>query len=261
MQRSTMRSSTGSGRTLRTARWVSMHRVERRAEAGEHLVDGVVGVAAVDEPTSCVEAAHRDRFDVDPSVTAQPPGKRGQGGEQESSTGGGRTLRPCPASRCRPIATRSSTSGASGRTALTGPAAAFSGAVYSRVDAAAARVRGRPGDDRRHQRLRALPRVAHGPRRARAGRRRRGGARGAVRPRHRRRPPVGRASASASGSPASSPGCSPRITSPSTTPCGQRLHAAFTDDELVELALCVGSWVAFGRLNRVFDVDGGCRVP
>jgi alkylhydroperoxidase family enzyme len=40
-----------------------------------------------------------------------------------------------------------------------------------------------------------------------------------------------------------------------------RLHAAFSDDELVELALCVGSWIAFGRLNRVFDVDGGCRVP
>jgi alkylhydroperoxidase family enzyme len=40
-----------------------------------------------------------------------------------------------------------------------------------------------------------------------------------------------------------------------------RLHAAFSDDELVELGLCVGSWIAFGRLNRVFDVDGGCRVP
>jgi alkylhydroperoxidase family enzyme len=39
-----------------------------------------------------------------------------------------------------------------------------------------------------------------------------------------------------------------------------RLHDAFSDDELVELALCVGSWIAFGRLNRVFDVDGGCRV-
>lgn len=41
----------------------------------------------------------------------------------------------------------------------------------------------------------------------------------------------------------------------------ERLHAAFSDDELVELALCVGAWIAFGRLNRVFDVDGGCRVP
>jgi alkylhydroperoxidase family enzyme len=40
-----------------------------------------------------------------------------------------------------------------------------------------------------------------------------------------------------------------------------RLHSAFTDDELVDLALCVGSWLAFGRLNRVFDVDGACRVP
>lgn len=40
-----------------------------------------------------------------------------------------------------------------------------------------------------------------------------------------------------------------------------RLHAAFTDDELVQLGLCVGSWLAFGRLNRVFDVDGSCRIP
>ena len=38
------------------------------------------------------------------------------------------------------------------------------------------------------------------------------------------------------------------------------LHANFTDDELVDLALCVGAWIAFGRLNRVFDVDGACRV-
>ena len=41
----------------------------------------------------------------------------------------------------------------------------------------------------------------------------------------------------------------------------ERLHAAFGDDELVELGLCVGSWLAFGRLNRVFDVDGVCRIP
>jgi alkylhydroperoxidase family enzyme len=40
-----------------------------------------------------------------------------------------------------------------------------------------------------------------------------------------------------------------------------RLHAAFSDDELVDLALCVGAWVAFGRLNRVFDIDGACRIP
>ncbi len=40
-----------------------------------------------------------------------------------------------------------------------------------------------------------------------------------------------------------------------------RLHAAFTDDELVDLALCVGSWLALGRFNQVFDIDGACRVP
>jgi alkylhydroperoxidase family enzyme len=41
----------------------------------------------------------------------------------------------------------------------------------------------------------------------------------------------------------------------------ERLHLAFSDDELVDLALCVGSWLALGRFNRVFDIDGGCRVP
>jgi alkylhydroperoxidase family enzyme len=40
-----------------------------------------------------------------------------------------------------------------------------------------------------------------------------------------------------------------------------RLHACFTDDELVDLALCVGSWLALGRFNQVFDIDGACRVP
>jgi alkylhydroperoxidase family enzyme len=39
------------------------------------------------------------------------------------------------------------------------------------------------------------------------------------------------------------------------------LHAEFSDDELVDLALCVGSWLAFGRFNQVFDIDGACRVP
>jgi alkylhydroperoxidase family enzyme len=40
-----------------------------------------------------------------------------------------------------------------------------------------------------------------------------------------------------------------------------RLHRNFTDDELVDLALCVGSWLALGRFNQVFDIDGACRVP
>ena len=40
-----------------------------------------------------------------------------------------------------------------------------------------------------------------------------------------------------------------------------RMHAAFSDDEIVDLSVCVGSWLASGRLNRVLDVDGACRVP
>jgi alkylhydroperoxidase family enzyme len=41
----------------------------------------------------------------------------------------------------------------------------------------------------------------------------------------------------------------------------ERLHSVFSDDELVQLGLCVGSWLAFGRLNRVFGVDEACRIP
>jgi len=40
-----------------------------------------------------------------------------------------------------------------------------------------------------------------------------------------------------------------------------RLHAHYSDDELVDLALCVASWLALGRFNQVFDIDGACRVP
>ncbi|HEX3948116.1 MAG TPA: hypothetical protein VHW47_10445 [Acidimicrobiales bacterium] len=40
-----------------------------------------------------------------------------------------------------------------------------------------------------------------------------------------------------------------------------RLRAAYRDDELVDLALCVASWLALGRFNQVFDIDGACRVP
>lgn len=40
-----------------------------------------------------------------------------------------------------------------------------------------------------------------------------------------------------------------------------RLHAVFTDDELVDLGLSVASWLALGRVNQVFGVDGACRIP
>lgn len=40
-----------------------------------------------------------------------------------------------------------------------------------------------------------------------------------------------------------------------------RLHARFSDAELVELGLCVAGWLAFGRFNRVFGLDDACRAP
>ena len=44
-------------------------------------------------------------------------------------------------------------------------------------------------------------------------------------------------------------------------PFWARLHGVYDDGELVDLALCVGSWLALGRFNQVFDIDGACRVP
>jgi alkylhydroperoxidase family enzyme len=39
-----------------------------------------------------------------------------------------------------------------------------------------------------------------------------------------------------------------------------RLHAQFSDDELVELACCAGAHLVNGRINRVFDVEGDCSI-
>lgn len=40
-----------------------------------------------------------------------------------------------------------------------------------------------------------------------------------------------------------------------------RMRAAFTDAEIVDLSICVGMWLSQGRLNRVLDIDGPCRIP
>jgi hypothetical protein len=40
-----------------------------------------------------------------------------------------------------------------------------------------------------------------------------------------------------------------------------RLHAAFTDAELIELTMCIGSWVLGGRINHVFGLDTFCVLP
>ena len=40
-----------------------------------------------------------------------------------------------------------------------------------------------------------------------------------------------------------------------------RMRDAFSDNEIVELSMCVGSWIAFGRLNHVFGIDEACTIP
>ena len=40
-----------------------------------------------------------------------------------------------------------------------------------------------------------------------------------------------------------------------------RLHERFNQQELVELSMCLGSWIAFGRLNHVFGLDAACTLP
>lgn len=40
-----------------------------------------------------------------------------------------------------------------------------------------------------------------------------------------------------------------------------RMKAAYSGKEIVELSMCLGSWIAFGRLNRVLGLDAACVLP
>ena len=40
-----------------------------------------------------------------------------------------------------------------------------------------------------------------------------------------------------------------------------RMRDAYSDAEVVELSMCLGSWLAFGRLNHVLGIDGVCVLP
>ena len=39
-----------------------------------------------------------------------------------------------------------------------------------------------------------------------------------------------------------------------------RLRAEFTDAEIVDLTICIGSWLAFGRLTQVLHLDVVCEI-
>jgi alkylhydroperoxidase family enzyme len=41
----------------------------------------------------------------------------------------------------------------------------------------------------------------------------------------------------------------------------ETLHANFTDDEIVDLTLSVGSWIAMGRVTHILELDKACGVP
>ncbi|MGW2223928.1 carboxymuconolactone decarboxylase family protein [Streptomyces formicae] len=41
----------------------------------------------------------------------------------------------------------------------------------------------------------------------------------------------------------------------------QRMTARYSQREIVELSMCVGSWLAFGRLNHVLGLDSVCVLP
>ncbi|WP_405139039.1 carboxymuconolactone decarboxylase family protein [Nocardia sp. NBC_01388] len=40
-----------------------------------------------------------------------------------------------------------------------------------------------------------------------------------------------------------------------------RMFAAYSQAEVVELSMCLGSWLAFGRLNHVLGLDAVCVLP
>ncbi|WP_424215306.1 carboxymuconolactone decarboxylase family protein [Streptomyces sp. BI20] len=40
-----------------------------------------------------------------------------------------------------------------------------------------------------------------------------------------------------------------------------RMAAHFTQAEIVELTMSIGSWLAFGRLNHVLGIDSVCMLP
>lgn len=41
----------------------------------------------------------------------------------------------------------------------------------------------------------------------------------------------------------------------------ERMLAAYSRAEAVELTMCLGSWLAFGRLNHVLGIDAVCVLP
>ena len=43
-------------------------------------------------------------------------------------------------------------------------------------------------------------------------------------------------------------------------PFFERLRAAFTDAEILDLSICIANWVAFGRVTMLLDLDEACET-
>ena len=41
----------------------------------------------------------------------------------------------------------------------------------------------------------------------------------------------------------------------------ERLHAVYSDAEILDLTVCIGAWIALGRTLHVLGVDSYCRIP
>jgi alkylhydroperoxidase family enzyme len=39
------------------------------------------------------------------------------------------------------------------------------------------------------------------------------------------------------------------------------MRSAYSDAEIIELSMDIGSWMAFGRLNHVLGIDAVCQLP
>ena len=40
----------------------------------------------------------------------------------------------------------------------------------------------------------------------------------------------------------------------------ERLHAEYTDAEILDLTVCIGAWLALGRTMNVLGIDDSCRI-
>ena len=40
----------------------------------------------------------------------------------------------------------------------------------------------------------------------------------------------------------------------------ERLHAEYTDAEILDLTVCIGAWLALGRTMNVLGIDESCRI-